>query len=83
MKKAKEYIKNISELIIKINAEHKWNAKVVCVKSHDRDTFTKGKIYNVENGKIKDDRGLYVGNYKSVDEANKALKTGKFIEIVN
>lgn len=81
--KAKEYIENISELIIKINAEYKWNAKVVCVKSHDRDSFTKGKIYSVENGKIKDDRGIYVGNYKSVDEANKNLKTGKFIEIVD
>lgn len=81
--KAKEYIKNISELILKINAERKWNAKVVCVKSHDRDSFTKGKIYSVENGKIKDDRGIYVGNYKSVDEANKNLKTGKFIEIVD
>ena len=80
--KAKEYIENISELILRINAEHKWNAKVVCVKSHDRDTFTKGKIYIIENGKLKDDRGIYAGNYKSVDEVNKAWTTAKFIEVV-
>ena len=79
---AKKYICEISKLIEKINTEAKLNTKVVCVKSHDRDSFTKGKIYSVENGKIKDDRGIYVGNYKSVDEANKNLKTGKFIEIV-
>lgn len=79
---AKEYIENISELIRKINRERKWNAKVVCVESYNPYLFfTKGKIYSVVNGKIKDDRGKYIGDYKSVDEANKALKAGKFIEI--
>lgn len=78
---AKEYIENISELIIKINAEHKWNAKVVCVKSYNPYLFTKGKIYSVEDGKITGNSGIYFGSYKSVDEANKALKAGKFIEI--
>ena len=78
---AKEYIENISELIHKINRENKWNAKVVCVKSYNPYLFTKGKIYSVENGKITGDTGIYFGSYKSVDEANKALKAGKFIEI--
>lgn len=47
--KAKEYIENISKLILKINAKHKWNAKVVCVIPQEP-YFTKGKIYNVRNG---------------------------------
>lgn len=79
---AKEYIENISELIRKINREIKWNAKVVCVESYNPYLFTKGKIYSVENGKITSDAGIYFGSYKSVDEANKALKAGKFIEVV-
>lgn len=79
--KAKKYIRNISELIREINKEIKWNAKVVCVKSYNPYLFTKGKIYSVENGKITGDTGIYFGSYKSVDEANKALKVGKFIEI--
>lgn len=79
---AKKYIKNISELIGEINAEHKWNAKVVCVKTFG-ENFKKGKIYDVKNGKIRPEHGVWVGNYSTFGEMKKSIKSAKFIEIVD
>ena len=78
---AKEYIKNISELIHKINRESKWNAKVVCVRSKSI-FYTKGKIYEVKNGKITNNIGEdLIHSYESMDDLN-AWTEAKFIEVV-
>lgn len=78
---AKEYIENISELIHKINRESKWNAKVVCVRSKSI-FYTKGKIYEVKNGKITNNIGEdLIHSYTSIDDLN-ALTEAKFIEAV-
>ena len=78
---AKEYIENISELIHKINRENKWNAKVVCVRSKSI-FYTKGKIYEVKNGKITNNIGEdLIHSYESMDDLN-ALTEAKFIEVV-
>ena len=78
---AKKYIENISELIIKINAEHKLNAKVVCVRSKSI-YYTKGKIYEVKNGKITNNIGEdLIHSYTSIDDLN-AWTEAKFIEVV-
>ena len=78
---AKKYIKNISELIRKINREIKWNAKVVCVRSKSI-FYTKGKIYEVKNGKITNNIGEdLIHSYESIDDLN-AWTEAKFIEVV-
>ena len=78
---AKEYIENISELIRKINRERKWNAKVVCVRSKSI-FYTKGKIYEVKNGKITNNIGEdLIHSYESMDDLN-AWTEAKFIEVV-
>ena len=79
--KAKKYIRNISELIREINRERKWNAKVVCVKSKSI-FYTKGKIYEVKNGKITNNIGEdLIHSYESMDDLN-AWTEAKFIEVV-
>ena len=78
---AKEYIENISELIHKINRENKWNAKVVCVRSKSI-CYTKGKIYEVKNGKITNNIGEdLIHSYTSIDDLN-AWTEATFIKVV-
>ncbi len=57
-----------------------WNAKVRCVDDKGGE-HTKGKIYNVENGKIRYDKGvLSVFEYKNIDDLNKGF--GSQFELV-
>ena len=68
-------------LFRKINREIKWNTKVVCVRSKSI-SYTKGKIYEVKNGKITNNIGEdLMHSYESIDDLN-AWTEAKFIEVV-
>lgn len=71
----------VERLFQKINKEIKWNAKVVCVRSKSI-SYTKGKIYEVKNGKITNNIGEdLIHSYESMDDLN-AWTGAKFIEVV-
>lgn len=60
--------------------EPEWiNGKVVCVK--DSSWFTKGKIYNVVDGTIRDDAGSIYRRFTDVEEINRRMDS-QFIEVV-
>lgn len=63
-----------------MESEDLWNAKVVCVIPQEP-YFTKGKIYNVRNGFIEDNKEHVVGKYKTIKQINDGL-FAQFIEIV-
>ena len=68
-------------LFRKINREINWNTKVVCVRSKSI-SYTKGKIYEVKNGKITNNIGEdLINSYESMDDLN-AWTEAKFIEVV-
>lgn len=61
-----------------------YNGKVICVKNDGpiKFDFTKGKIYNIVDGEIKDDEGKTpFKNIKSLDQFNK-IKGLSFIPLV-
>lgn len=65
--------------------EPKWfNGKVVCIKSSlwfAKRRFTKGKIYNVVDGIIRDDAGAIYHRFMSVEEINRQMNS-QFIEVI-
>lgn len=67
----------------KFKPKKKWTAKVVCVERAPY--FTVGKVYEINNGVLKDDEGdvrLY-GDIESLEYLNKNIAYGgKFIELV-
>lgn len=71
----------VDRLLAKISL---YNGKVVCVESDGpvKFSFTKGKIYTIANGEIKDDEGKTpFKNIKSLDQFNK-IKGLSFIPLV-
>lgn len=56
-----------------------FNGKVVCIK--DSLCFTKGKIYNVVDGIIRDDAGAIYRRFANVEEINRRMDS-QFIEVV-
>jgi len=60
----------------------KWTAKVVCVEPTP--DFTVGKVYEINNGVLKDDDGdvRLSGNIESLEYLNETICVGKFIELV-
>lgn len=57
-----------------------FTGKIVCVNSINK-WFTKGKIYNVDNGVFKDNEGDEHKRFKSVEQLNK-IYMSQFIELV-
>lgn len=57
-----------------------FTGKIVCVESPNV-WFTKGKIYNVNNGIFKDDEGDEHKHFKSVDDLNRQYMS-QFIELM-
>lgn len=61
-----------------------YNGKVVCVENNTpiKFSFTKGKIYTIANGEIKDDEGKTpFKNIKSLEDFDK-IKGLSFISLV-
>lgn len=75
-------IEKVDDTVVK---EPKWfNGKVVCTKGSlwfAKRQFTKGKIYNVVDGIIRDDTGAIYHGFKSVEEINRRM-VSQFIEAV-
>lgn len=59
-----------------------YNAKIVCVKTNESTLFTKGKIYNVQDGVLYPNGKYYrYGEFKNIDDINDHL-IPEFIEVV-
>lgn len=70
------------EELKKFKPKQKWTAKVVCVELVP--CFTVGKVYEINNGVLKDDDGdvRLSGNIDSLEYLNETICEGKFIELV-
>lgn len=75
-------IAKVDDAVVK---EPEWfNGKVVCIKGSlwfANVRFTKGKIYNVVDGTIRDDTGAIYRRFTSVEEINHRMNS-QFIEVI-
>lgn len=72
--------KKIEKVDNAVDKEPEWfNGKVVCIKGSM--WFTKGKIYNVVDGIIRDDAGAIYRRFTDVKEINRRMDS-QFIEVI-